>query len=888
MFIGAGFLGTGFLDGYHAIVTSEYFIRTYPSPPESLIPWSWIASRLYLSVFLFWAYLNYKKESQDKAYKIKPKLVYQITFISSIASFIFFATTPLPQAYYDDFFFHRPEELLPALFFGLAFIGFYTKGGWKKESFEYWLVMALIVSFISQVVFMSFLHELFDYEFDMAHLLKKASYIAVLIGIYISMLHSFQKEVTLTNELKSQKEQFETIYQTTMDGLAILDLDTNFIQFNGAYTELTGYSKEELLQKSCVSMSVPEDVEKSKKIIQEVLEKGYVKNFEKSCVRKDGSIINIDMSISLMADKKHFLVSTKDMTQYKHLMSELEKQHTHLQKIIDGMRDPIMVINKAYNVILMNKAATIVANNRGFKEKNNPKCFEMVHLFTTPCKSNGKRCLMDEVSKAKTAKTILHKEYDENGHERLVEVSITPLLDDDGEVYAFIESGHDVTELVYMKEELHRQINYDKLTTLPNRTLFMELFNDFVKKSQRHKNKAAIILIDIDHLKGVNDSFGHKAGDKVIKKFAKWLSDSVRGEDTVARFGGNTFGVLLENIDENMAPIRVLENLTQIIKDEHILIDDNSLSITYSAGISIYPDDGKDIDAIYRNADAALYLAKDSGRNNYKFYTNELTQKAYERVMLESSLRYAYKNEDFMIYYQPQYDARYNSIIGAEALLRWEHKTLGFISPAKFIPALESSNLMVGVGEWIIKTVFLQTAKWMQDGLNPGVVSINLSMVQLRRGDELVQRIEKLLDETNCKAQWIGFEVTESMMMENQEFIIDVLNKISKMGFMISLDDFGTGYSSLAYLKKLPINKLKIDKSFIDDLPDDKDDVILSKTIISMAENFGFGIIAEGVEKSVQKEFLLLNGCHEIQGFFYSKPLSAVDITTVLKDKKVS
>jgi diguanylate cyclase (GGDEF)-like protein/PAS domain S-box-containing protein len=893
LFIGAGFLGTGFLDGYHAIVTSEYFIELYPSPPESLIPWSWVASRLYLSIFLFWAYIHWKIDSIGSySIDIEPKKVYLITATTTFASFIFFAFVPLPKAYYSELFFHRPEELLPALFFALALYGFYRKGEWRENSFEYWLVMALIVSLISQVIFMSFSEKLFDYEFDMAHLLKKASYISVLTGIYISMLDSFQKEVTLSSALQFQKDrlesinsslnkslkdlektqqiakigsfssdvitgqsnyssiflnifgldkdsnfnrakwltmvhpddiskvksisenihnsrdesattlnyriitaqnsikhievqwkyrynengeivhldgfvqdvtdrvlaeekrkaQFETIYKTSKDGLAIIDLESNFIDCNNAYLEMTGYSKDELFKKSCIEMSVAQDIPKTKEVIANVQKNGFVKHFKKSCYKKDGTIFTVDMSLSMMPDSKHILISTKD-----------------------------------------------------------------------------------------------------------------------------------VTELISVKNRLDYQINFDSLTSLPNRTLFMDRLYPLIKRSARNGSKAAIVLLDIDHLKGINDSFGIHSGDIVIQNFSKWITESVRDDDTVARFSGNTFGIIMEDINDNLAPTRVLEHLNSITKNESINIAQNLLHITFSSGIAIYPDDGVEADILYKNADAALYSAKDAGRNTYRYYTNELTDKAFERVIMETNLREALKKDEFLLYYQPQINTKDNSIIGLEALLRWKHSSMGLILPYKFIPILESSNLMIDVGEFILKRAFTQAVVWREQGLSPGILSVNLSIIQLNYGERLIKFIEKALKETGCKASWIGLEVTESMMIKNPEVIIKLLQRLKDMGFMISVDDFGTGYSSLSYLKRLPIDKLKLDKSFVDGLPYDKNDIVLSKTIISMASSLTLKIIAEGVENEEQKKFLIDNRCNEIQGYLYSKPLPEDEISLMLK-----
>lgn len=354
LFIGAGFLGTGFLDGYHAIVTSEYFASLYPSPPESLIPWSWIASRLYLSVFLFWAFMHWKTQRLNQRI-LHPKLIYAITIISTVLSFLFFAFVPLPAAYYPEFILSRPEELLPALFFALALYGFYSKGEWKNSKFEYWLVMALIVSFISQTLFMSFSEHLFDYEFDMAHLLKKASYITVLTGIYVSMLESFQKEVFLTNEFKDQKDELESIFNTSLEGIALLEMNTKFIKVNQRYCNLVGYTREEMLQMHSYDLLDKEYLKKSDEVFDLAFKRGFYENYERYCITKDGERRRFRSSIALMPDKKRFLMTTIDNTELYNAFQTIKEQtytdeltQLHNRKAYNEKIDDLMALYERY------------------------------------------------------------------------------------------------------------------------------------------------------------------------------------------------------------------------------------------------------------------------------------------------------------------------------------------------------------------------------------------------------------------------------------------------------------------------------------------------------------------------------------------------------------
>jgi diguanylate cyclase (GGDEF)-like protein/PAS domain S-box-containing protein len=459
-----------------------------------------------------------------------------------------------------------------------------------------------------------------------------------------------------------------------------------------------------------------------------------------------------------------------------------------------------------------------------------------------------------------------------------------PFFDKEGTWLGYRGSDKDITAKKDVEKQLDYQVNYDSLTALPNRTLYMDRLNEFIKHAERRSESGAAVVIDLDHFKAINDSFGHQAGDEVIRTFGKWLEETIRDEDTLARFGGDSYALLMENISDDLAPVRILEKLKDLTESRHITVLDQDFHVTFSAGIAIYPQDGVTAENLFKNADAALYEAKEGGRNTYRYYTDALTERAFERVVMDSNLRDAISNDEFVLFYQPQYDARGDVLIGMEALIRWQHHSLGMMPPGRFIPILESSSLIITVGHWILKTAFEQMVEWRQQNFEPGILSINLSMVQLDTGDTLIDDITQLLSETGCRPEWIGMEVTESVMMKDPDKIIDVLAKLSALGFMISVDDFGTGYSSLSYLKKMPIHKLKIDQSFVRELPHDEEDAVLSKTIISLAESMGLEVIAEGVEKEAQKAFLLRHGCHQIQGYLYSRPVDAEAIRALLRD----
>ncbi|MEA2091004.1 MAG: EAL domain-containing protein, partial [Campylobacterota bacterium] len=435
-------------------------------------------------------------------------------------------------------------------------------------------------------------------------------------------------------------------------------------------------------------------------------------------------------------------------------------------------------------------------------------------------------------------------------------------------------------ELKSQSDTLKHQAHHDALTGLPNRILFNDRLEQAIDKAKRNNTKIALFFIDLDHFKEINDSLGHEAGDEVLKVTTSRLSARIREEDTLARLGGDEFTIILENLKQaqeaSLLATKIIEALEQPID-----VEKNVLYVSSSIGISIYPNDGVLAQDLVKFADSAMYKAKDEGRNNYQYYSAEMTELAFERVVMETALRDGIKNEEFVVYYQPQVNGVTDKLIGMEALVRWQHPTMGLVSPAKFISLAESTGLIVELDRYVMKTAMKQVVQWYKDGLNPGVVAMNLSVKQLKQ-DDFIDVLQSLLKETNCKPQWIELEVTESQVMSNPEEAIKTLQGISNLGLELAIDDFGTGYSSLAYLKRLPIDKLKIDQAFVRDLPDDDEDVGITKAVIALAKSLNLKVIAEGVESKEQKEFLVKNGCRDIQGYFYSKAVSVEKLEEIL------
>ena len=440
----------------------------------------------------------------------------------------------------------------------------------------------------------------------------------------------------------------------------------------------------------------------------------------------------------------------------------------------------------------------------------------------------------------------------------------------------------DITERKSYESQLERQANYDELTGLANRNLFQDRLNQALIFSRRHECGLAVLFIDLDNFKNINDSLGHDAGDALLTQVASRLTCSVREGDTVARLGGDEFVLLLSEIRAEDDVSAITQKLLKAMSAPFD-IGGHELHITCSIGIASYPKDGKDRQTLLKNADAAMYRAKDLGRNNAQFYAAEMNVKAMERLMLESGLRHALERNEFLLHYQPQVDLRTGEITGMEALVRWQHPELGLVSPARFIPVAEESGLIVPLGEWVLRTACAQNKAWQRAGLKPISVAVNLSARQFRQPN-LVEVVAGILRETELDPAHLELELTESLVMQNVEVTIATLDRLKAMGIKLSIDDFGTGYSSLSYLKRFPIHTLKIDQSFVRDITTDPSDAAIAKTIIAMAHELGLMVIAEGVETEEQKSFLQQRHCDEMQGFFFSKPVPATEFEILLRE----
>ena len=598
--------------------------------------------------------------------------------------------------------------------------------------------------------------------------------------------------------------------------------------------------------------------------------------FETRHRRKDGTSYPVEVHLQLSHEESPpvFLAVILDITERKRNEQEMRK----LSSVLEQTADSVMVTDCNGNIEYVNKAfetTTGFSRNEAIGRKSNlVKSGRHEKIFY---QRMWQTVLAGEVFQD----VLINRKKD--GTLYYEEKTITPIKDAKGFVTSFVSTGKDITERMQVQERLHYLAHHDVLTELPNRILCMDRLKHAISRTQRSGRLLAVLFLDLDRFKNINDSLGHDVGDRMLKAMAKRLINCVREEDTVARVGGDEFAIIFEDILAVEDGATVARKILHALSKPFVL-EGQELFITSSIGISIYPNDSEDARVLLKNADVAMHRSKDLGRNSYQFYSSDMGARALERLTLETNLRYALERKEFTLHYQPLIDLKSEKILGMEALLRWQHPELGLISPSDFIPILEDIGLIVQIGEWVLHTACTQAKEWERMGYDFLRVAVNLSGTQFN-DPHLIPMIENVLHKTGLDANLLELEITESVIMRSASVVVDNLDILNSMGVRLAIDDFGTGYSSLSYLKRFPINTLKIDRSFVSDITSDSDDAAIVQTIVAMAHSLKLEVVAEGVENEEQLEFLRACSCDVIQGFHFSVPLSVDEVPGFLKSK---
>jgi len=466
--------------------------------------------------------------------------------------------------------------------------------------------------------------------------------------------------------------------------------------------------------------------------------------------------------------------------------------------------------------------------------------------------------------------------HDESGSAYPIWLTINEVKDEQGNLSNYVGILTDVSEIKRSQQELEYVATHDFLTSLPNRVLFQDRLEQAVARSQRTGQVGALFFLDLNRFKLINDNLGHHVGDKLLRMVAKRLSKISRDTDTLSRLGGDEFTLVVEGLTDNNEAAVIAEKIMQVFK-EAFTLGDYDLEVNVSIGISVFPDDSTETADLIKFADTAMYSAKDEGISSYRFYTQELSTTAFEFFSMEMSLKKAIAEEQFFLLYQPQYEIKSGELTGVEALIRWRHPDLGVVSPSMFIHIAEATNLIHEIGDYVMQECSRQIRQWDEEGKSDLLVAMNISRKQLV-DQEFSSHVGEYLNRNNVSGNRLEFEITESAIMDKEYVAIENLNKLHAMGINLAIDDFGTGYSSLENLKSFPLTRLKIDRSFVRDVSKDKNDEAIVRATIALAKSFGLKVIAEGVENAEQLAFLKAEGCDEVQGYYFSKPVPASEI----------
>jgi len=575
------------------------------------------------------------------------------------------------------------------------------------------------------------------------------------------------------------------------------------------------------------------------------------------------------------------------------LHEAVDTERSFLQTVIDGAADPVMAIDTDYNVLLMNKVATKLLHvDPEVVRRGEQKCYQLFAGRDHPCDHKQYLCPVQQVMKNGRPVTLVHNPYHGNGINNTFEIEVSPLRDTEGEMYGTIEVARDITDRLRIEQELresrsrlYRLAHHDSLTGLPNRAYFDLRIVDILNVARTSDQQVAILFIDLDRFKVINDTLGHSVGDEMLVELAGRMQKIFDKNVLFARMGGDEFVVTCILEDGKKEVEEMAGKLLSVIR-EPVHVYDYYLNTTASIGIALFPDDGMDKYELVKYADSAMYAAKEKGKDNYQFYTKQLSLDVQTRLNLEQELLHALERKELHVEYQPQYLLETGEVKGAEALLRWDSGILGKVSPDDFIAIAEETGVIVKIGYFVFEEACKAYKKWRDEGFLLERVAINISAVQFRE-EYFLEKLKDILVRTGVEASAIEIEITERFIMEYSTTNLTILEDLRTLGCQISIDDFGTGYSSMSYMKQLPLDTVKIDKSFIVELPGNAHDAEVSKAIIALSKSLGYKVVAEGIENAAQEQFLRENKCDFAQGFYFAEPMDEKQFLDFLKEKGI-
>jgi diguanylate cyclase (GGDEF)-like protein/PAS domain S-box-containing protein len=733
------------------------------------------------------------------------------------------------------------------------------------------LIMAMSEFFFTMYTEISDIYNLFG------HIYKVIAYFLIYRSIYIAAVRKPYKDLDIVQKKLHEKNLWlDNIIDNIPNMVFVKNIsDFRFVLLNKMGENLTGLSRNQFIGSTDYDLFPKEEADFFRQKDKQTIELGSILDVSEEELETSNGKRILHTSKLVLKDQNnnpaYILGISEDITDKKYFEDKLLK----LSLAVEQNPNSIIITDIDGNIEYVNeKFTTLTGYSFDEVKGQNPK---ILKSNKTPKET------YDEMWSTLTRGDIWKGELINIKKDKSTYVewaTISPVKQANGLVTNYVAIKEDITQVKIDQDRIEHLAHFDQLTGIPNRVLLNDRVKYLLSMSQRNNQYMTVMFLDIDHFKDINDTLGHTVGDQLLVEFAKKLQNSIRAQDTVARLGGDEFIMLFPNTNS----VEAAHLVTKLIKviSVPLQLEMHELSITPSIGISIYPDDGEDFETLLKHADTAMYRVKNTTRNGFRFYTEDMQEHMERNLELSNALRYALKDQQLELHYQPQISIDDGHLIGAEALLRWTHPGLGIISPAEFIPIAEESGLIIEIGEWILRTAVFQIKEWIDSGLTPIILAVNISAVQFRNKN-LSKLIMNILNEAQVPPEYLEIELTEATMMADPEVGISIMNELYEKGIRMSIDDFGTGYSSLSYLKKFKAYKLKIDQSFVQDIVDDEDNRSIVSAIIDMASNLGLQTIAEGVETSDQLAFLRLHGCNAVQGYYFSKPVPSDEFVKFIK-----
>jgi diguanylate cyclase (GGDEF)-like protein/PAS domain S-box-containing protein len=685
----------------------------------------------------------------------------------------------------------------------------------------------------------------------------------------------------------AQLKLLEAALEATASSITITDDKGIVVWTNPAFSALSGYSAEEVIGTNRSTLKSGMHNEEFYKEMWSAISSGRVWRGEVVNRRKDGSLSPEEMTITPVVSKlgslTHFIAINQDITERKRAEAALREAEEKYRAIFEDAVVGIFQGTPDGRLLNVNRAFATMHGYESPEEVLAKVSGKGGLPFIHPAQLKEWTRLLEEHGVVRSTEIEVTCK---DGSHKWVLVNIRAVRNADGQVVLHDGTIEDVTERKLAQQQVNYLAYYDALTGLPNRMLLHDRLNNALAAAVRRGTSAALLFLDLDRFKIINDSLGHSFGDLLLQQLANRLKDEIRQNDTVARVGGDEFLIVLASV-ESMAEVEAIA--TRIVNSVtgQFVIEGHSLTVTCSLGISMFPTHGKDGETLIKNADAAMYAAKEQGCNTHCFFTDEMNTLVTERLTLENSLRLSIERNELFLVYQPQVNIASGRVIGLEALVRWQHPEWGLVMPDRFIRVAENCGLITAIGEWVLRTACYQTKSWQNEGIIVVPVAVNVSAAQFRQ-EGFRELIKQVLRETGLDPQYLELELTESLLLTNADVMFDVLQELTEMGLRLVIDDFGTGYSSLSYLRHFPVTKLKIDRSFIRDVAVNPDDAAITTAIINMSKSLNLKVIAEGVENEAQLSFLREHQCDEFQGYYFSRPLKSFDVAAKLWKREMS